>query len=140
MVTHTHIHTHTHTYTHTYTHDNYYNLRCAHAHRGLIIALCAYYVLINAVLNYALHSNNCAHGLKSQFAIITCSHLKPVLWYTQYRARARFREHNNKMQKLILNYTRLHEHTHLRKYAYQIKISLPWFYRMTVGNVVKMNT
>ena len=28
------------------------------------------------------------------------------------------REHNNTMQKLILNYTRLHEHTHLRKYAY----------------------
>ena len=27
MVTHTHIHTH--------THDNYYNPRCAHAHRGL---------------------------------------------------------------------------------------------------------
>ena len=32
---HTHIHTHTHTHTHTYTHDNYYNPRCAHAHRGL---------------------------------------------------------------------------------------------------------
>ena len=31
---------------------------------------------------------------------------------TQYRARARAREHN-KMQKLILNYTRPHEHTHL---------------------------
>ena len=30
-------HTHTHTHTHTYTHDNYYNPRCAHAHRGLII-------------------------------------------------------------------------------------------------------
>ena len=29
-----------------------------------------------------IHSNNCALGLKSQFAIITCSHLKPVLWYT----------------------------------------------------------
>ena len=28
--------THTHTHTHTYTHDNYYNPRCAHAHRGLI--------------------------------------------------------------------------------------------------------
>ena len=27
---------HTHTHTHTYTHDNYYNPRCAHAHRGLI--------------------------------------------------------------------------------------------------------
>ena len=26
---------HTHTHTHTYTH-NYYNPRCAHAHRGLI--------------------------------------------------------------------------------------------------------
>ena len=39
--THTHIHTHTHTHTHTYTHDNYYNPRCAHAHRGLII-LCNY--------------------------------------------------------------------------------------------------
>ena len=35
--THTHIHTHTHTHTHTYTHDNYYNPRCAHAHRGLIM-------------------------------------------------------------------------------------------------------
>ena len=30
-------HTHIHTYIHTYTHDNYYNPRCAHAHRGLII-------------------------------------------------------------------------------------------------------
>ena len=26
----------THTYTHTHTHDNYYNPRCAHAHRGLM--------------------------------------------------------------------------------------------------------
>ena len=34
--THIHTHTHTHTYTHTYTHDNYYNPRCAHAHRGLL--------------------------------------------------------------------------------------------------------
>ena len=32
-----HTHTHTHTHVHTYTHDNYYNPRCAHAHRGLII-------------------------------------------------------------------------------------------------------
>ena len=30
----THIHTHIHT--HTYRHDNYYNPRCAHAHRGLM--------------------------------------------------------------------------------------------------------
>ena len=37
MVTHTYTHTHTHTHIHTYTHDNYYNPRCAHAHRGLII-------------------------------------------------------------------------------------------------------
>ena len=37
--THTYTHTHTHTHTHTYTHDNYYNPRCAHAHRGLIIIL-----------------------------------------------------------------------------------------------------
>ena len=35
MSGHTYTHTHTHTYTHTYTHDNYYNPRCAHAHRGL---------------------------------------------------------------------------------------------------------
>ena len=34
--THTYIHTHTHTHTHTYTHDDYYNPRCAHAHRGLM--------------------------------------------------------------------------------------------------------
>ena len=33
---HTHTHTHIHTHIHTYTHDNYYNPRCAHAHRGLI--------------------------------------------------------------------------------------------------------
>ena len=37
--THTHTHTHTHTYIHTHTHDNYYNPRCAHAHRGLIISI-----------------------------------------------------------------------------------------------------
>ena len=36
--TQTHRHTHIHTYTHTYTHDNYYNPRCAHAHRGLTSA------------------------------------------------------------------------------------------------------
>ena len=30
---------------------------------------------------YTLRSNNCALGLKSQFAIITCSHLNPVLRY-----------------------------------------------------------
>ena len=30
---------------------------------------------------YTLRSNNCVLGLKSQFAIITCSHLKPVLRY-----------------------------------------------------------
>ena len=36
MSGHTHTHTYTHTHTHTYTHDNYYNPRCAHAHRGLI--------------------------------------------------------------------------------------------------------
>ena len=35
--TYTYIHTHIHTHTHTHTHDNYYNPRCAHAHRGLII-------------------------------------------------------------------------------------------------------
>ena len=32
-----HTYTHTHTHIHTYTHDNYYNPRCAHAHRWLII-------------------------------------------------------------------------------------------------------
>ena len=37
MSGHTHIHTYIHTYIHTHTHDNYYNPRCAHAHRGLII-------------------------------------------------------------------------------------------------------
>ena len=36
MSGHTHIHTYIHTYIHTHTHDNYYNPRCAHAHRGLI--------------------------------------------------------------------------------------------------------
>ena len=30
---------------------------------------------------YTLRSNNCVLGLKWQFAIITCSHLKPVLRY-----------------------------------------------------------
>ena len=37
MSGHTYTHTHIHTYTHTHTHDNYYNPRCAHAHRGLTI-------------------------------------------------------------------------------------------------------
>ena len=32
-----HTYTHTHIHTHTHTHDNYYNPRCAHAHRGLIM-------------------------------------------------------------------------------------------------------
>ena len=36
----------THTYIHTYTHDNYYNPRCAHAHRGLIIGV------LKELLNY----------------------------------------------------------------------------------------
>ena len=35
---------------------------------------------------HTLRSNNCALGLKSQFAIITCSHLKPVLRYRMIRA------------------------------------------------------
>ena len=70
-------HTHIHTYTHTHIHTR----QLLHAHRGLIIALCTCYVLINAVRNYTLHSNNCSHGLKSQFAIITCLYLKPVLQY-----------------------------------------------------------
>ena len=35
--TYTHTHIHTYTHTHTYSQDNYYNPRCAHAHRGLII-------------------------------------------------------------------------------------------------------
>ena len=39
MSGHTYTHTHIHTHTHTYTHDNYYNPRCAHAHRGLMKAL-----------------------------------------------------------------------------------------------------
>ena len=34
MSGHTYTHTHTHTYIHT---DNYYNPRCAHVHRGLIM-------------------------------------------------------------------------------------------------------
>ena len=37
MSGHTYTHTYIHSHTHTYTHDNYYNPRCAHAHRGLII-------------------------------------------------------------------------------------------------------
>ena len=32
-------HTYTHTHIHTHTHDNYYNPRCAHAHRGLIVGV-----------------------------------------------------------------------------------------------------
>ena len=46
---HTHIHTHTHTHTHTYTHDNYYNPRCAHAHRGLISYKKDYGIIIESV-------------------------------------------------------------------------------------------
>ena len=33
----TYTHTHTYANTYTYTHDNYFNPRCAHAHRGFII-------------------------------------------------------------------------------------------------------
>ena len=36
---HTHTHTHTHIHTYTHTHNNYYNPRCAHAHRGLMKTL-----------------------------------------------------------------------------------------------------
>ena len=39
-------HTHTHTHTHTYTHDNYYNPRNAHAHRGLIIMMTVWHIII----------------------------------------------------------------------------------------------
>ena len=46
MSGHTHIHTHIHTHTHTHTHDNYYNPRCAHAHRGLIITILLYVIII----------------------------------------------------------------------------------------------
>ena len=44
----------------------------------LIIALCTCYVLITPYVMYTLRSNNCMLGLKSQFSIITCSHLKHV--------------------------------------------------------------
>ena len=37
----------------------------------------------------------------------------PFTNHTQYRARARAREHNNTMEKLILYFTHLYEHTHL---------------------------
>ena len=49
--THTQPHTYTHTHIHTYTHDNYYNPRCAHAHRGLII-------IIIIILLYTTTTNN----------------------------------------------------------------------------------
>ena len=43
---------HTHTYTHTYTHDNYYNPRCAHAHRGLIILIIITFIYFFIVLYF----------------------------------------------------------------------------------------
>ena len=39
-------HTYTHTHTHTYTHDNYYNPRCAHAHRELMRPLMQQLILL----------------------------------------------------------------------------------------------
>ena len=47
-----------------------------------------------------------------QYYVPFTSHLYTV------QGQGQVQEHNNTMQKLILNYTRLHEHTHLRRYAY----------------------
>ena len=51
-----------HTYTHTYTYDNYYNPRCAHAHRGLINIH-----KILSPINLELLKAFVAPGLKYQF-------------------------------------------------------------------------
>ena len=66
MSGHTHIHTHIHTYTHTYTytHDNYYNPRCAHAHRGLM----------NNHILYIAHSQGLTNGLSDRdYRVLTIS-------------------------------------------------------------------
>ena len=44
MVTHTYTHN-----THIHTHDNYYNPRCAHAHRGLIIMIVTQDLVCNSI-------------------------------------------------------------------------------------------
>ena len=49
-----HTYTHTHIHTHTHTHDNYYNLRCAHAHRGLIIVVYYMYTCIDKTMQIVL--------------------------------------------------------------------------------------
>ena len=38
---------------HTYTHDNYYNPRCAHAHRGLINTYLAFILALVVKVGYA---------------------------------------------------------------------------------------
>ena len=45
--THTHTHTYTHTHIHTHTTTTIYNPRCAHAHRGLIIAFLQIFGFLN---------------------------------------------------------------------------------------------
>ena len=54
MSGHTHIHTYIHTYIHTHTHDNYYNPRCAHAHRGLIIVVYYMYTCNDTTMQIVL--------------------------------------------------------------------------------------
>ena len=53
-------HTYTHTHIHTYTHDNYYNPRCAHAHRGLIIQKGEYHAELNAPIAALEYFSNVA--------------------------------------------------------------------------------
>ena len=77
MSGHTHIHTRIHTYTHTYTHDNYYNPRCAHAHRGLIMLYAN--VLLHRCYTVAYNNVICKYIVKHCHLQVAAVMLPPHL-------------------------------------------------------------
>ena len=67
-------HTYTHTHIHTYTHDNYYNPRCAHAHRGLIMTDGPIGTLLDMSVHHVTDERVAADRLQASFWTISHHH------------------------------------------------------------------
>ena len=84
-------HTHTHIHTHTYTHNNYYNPRCAHAHRGLITCKIA-------------NSSFCTHTVQWLFCHILKTDSRNNHFYsTLFKAQERESEQRKESQNTHAN-------------------------------------
>ena len=109
MVTHTYTHTYTHT--HIHTHDNYYNPRCAHAHRGL------------TTVTLSVHARR---GLMIaighlQFTDITC--VVNILENATVLGKRR--------RVLHRQFCQLIEHLHLHVYICHAEYHIGWIFRYT---------